>query len=644
MRLLWVEADPRQHESCRDILRAKNLTHHVQQDLDSAAEKIEQLQVSLCVLSLSWNQLTLDAAHQLVRQAPSTTRFVIVSQPSTMREETETQDCTPASTLTWPIEILGRDRVRIVVANDEQALTRQICLLVSEWVGAQRNQDELAGLSTLDALRQVIDRSPLAIVTTTPEGAITTWNDTAATLFGWSAQEVIGDLLLERIQCGCDTSSMAMDWDSLSERFTNPQRVQTICADGRAIDIDISVAPLHQFVEFGNGLVWYGTPVSNEPPLISGLDLRHHAFEVANQGILIVDARQHDFPIVYCNAAFLELTGYTKQETLGRNCRFLQGNDRNQEAIQQLRDAISNGTECTTTLRNYRKDGSLFWNELHLVPVRDESDSVTHFLGFQNDVSKQVIAENRLRENDGQDERLGHLGSIDTIASALAHELTQPLGAAANYAGGCIDLLDMGLVQPAELTDKLNKLNEQIARSGDIIRRLRSYVSQSSPERSPQDMPALVSEVIRTLDNEIKSSEVIVELEFPDDLPLVPCESRRIQQVFVNLMRNALDAMQSVKPESRKLTIGSTLRDNVVTISIHDSGPGLDADSYRKIFEPYFTTKPDGLGMGLGICRTIVTNHGGSIWAEMEPEGGAVFRFTLPVQTEPDASPNRGSQ
>jgi signal transduction histidine kinase len=215
---------------------------------------------------------------------------------------------------------------------------------------------------------------------------------------------------------------------------------------------------------------------------------------------------------------------------------------------------------------------------------------------------------------------------MDQASSMLAHEINQPLTAASNYLGSA-QRMSSGLDLP-RLTEALQKANQQVRRAGEIVRRLRRFIEHQVPEQRFENPDALVADAVSllgTLDPAVR-----METDIEPDLPVILADGVQIQQVLVNLMRNAIEAMQGCERRELFLSV-RTVSASEIEISLRDTGPGLSPEVARKLFRPLTSGKRGGMGVGLAICHTIVAAHGGRIWAEQGPGGGAVFRFTLPV-------------
>lgn len=278
-----------------------------------------------------------------------------------------------------------------------------------------------------------------------------------------------------------------------------------------------------------------------------------------------------------------------------------------------------------------KKDGGWLWTAaLGRVMAYDDSGLPLRVIGTQRDIEerKQREAEESLRQlRMAHENRLALLGEM---ASALAHELNQPLTAIANYAALSIRRLAAPPIDPAALRDLLGKMQEQALRAGEIVWHIRDFAKKRAPSREPLALDTLVREVLTLAEIEARSSGVCIAFTVRSPLPKAQADRLQIEQVLLNLIRNAIDAMADT-PGERRLGIEASVDEGgQLQLAVSDCGHGLGGIDMDELFAPFHTTKPDGMGIGLAICRSIVEAHGGRIWAESNPEGGATFRFHLP--------------
>ena len=279
-----------------------------------------------------------------------------------------------------------------------------------------------------------------------------------------------------------------------------------------------------------------------------------------------------------------------------------------------------------------RKGGSTFPMELSVGEMR--SSNKTFYTGFIRDLTERQSTEARLQELQSELVHISRLTAMGEMASTLAHELNQPLSAIANYLKGGIRLLqDRPDEESRQTRDALDKATEQAMRAGQIIRRLRDFVSRGESERRAENMSKLVEEASALALVGVRDVHIRFDL---DPAAEVLADKVQIQQVLINLMRNAMEAMAG--SERRDLTVKSALiDDDMVEVRVTDTGPGIAPEIADHLFQPFFTTKVHGMGVGLSICRTIVEAHEGRISVEPNPDGGTVFCFTLRAMTKQDA-------
>jgi two-component system sensor kinase FixL len=233
---------------------------------------------------------------------------------------------------------------------------------------------------------------------------------------------------------------------------------------------------------------------------------------------------------------------------------------------------------------------------------------------------------------------ISRLTAMGEMAATLAHELNQPLSAIANYMKGSRRLLENASQDNIALVrDAMDKAAGQAVRAGDIIRRLRDFVARGESERGTENARKLIEEASALALVGAKNLGVRTRFDFDPKVELVMVDKVQIQQVLLNLMRNAIEAMEGLP--TRELTVSALATDaDIVTINVADTGSGIAPEIADQLFQPFITTKRTGMGVGLSICRTIIEAHGGQIWVEPNPKGGSIFRFTLRRVTGEDMS------
>jgi len=281
-----------------------------------------------------------------------------------------------------------------------------------------------------------------------------------------------------------------------------------------------------------------------------------------------------------------------------------------------------------------RKDGSTFPMELAVGEMK--SGDQRYFTGFIRDLTERQQTEARLQELQSELVHISRLTAMGEMASTLAHELNQPLSAIANYLKGTRRLLEGSSDEKsAAMRDALDKAADQAMRAGHIIRRLRDFVARGESERRVESITKLVEEASALALVGVKDLGIRVQFQFNPEIDLVIADRVQVQQVLLNLIRNAMDAMETSK--TRDLIVAIAPADGgLVRISVTDSGSGISPEIAEQLFQPFITTKRHGMGVGLSISRAIIEAHNGRIWVEPNPTGGTIFHFTLAVVNEGD--------
>ncbi|MDD3355143.1 PAS domain-containing sensor histidine kinase, partial [Zoogloea sp.] len=250
---------------------------------------------------------------------------------------------------------------------------------------------------------------------------------------------------------------------------------------------------------------------------------------------------------------------------------------------------------------------------------------------------KRVDEENRIQQERLQ--RTSRLITMGEMASTLAHELNQPLAAIANYSMGCVNRLQSGSYRQEDLLTAMQKASAQAERAGKIIRRVREFVKKSEPRRHGVALASIVEDAIGFVEVDARRLGASIMSQLPADLPLVFADTVMIEQVVLNLVKNGIESMAETPAEERILTVSARRVEHAqVEVSIADRGHGLSEDAREKLFSAFYTTKAEGMGMGLNICRTIVEFHEGRLWVDPNPLGGCIFRFTLPLESALEAA------
>lgn len=331
------------------------------------------------------------------------------------------------------------------------------------------------------------------------------------------------------------------------------------------------------------------------------------------------------------SAAAQRLFGYSPDEVVGQNVKLLMPSPYRESHDGYIERYLKTGEKRIIGIGRVvvgeRKDGSTFPIELNVGEMK--SGERRYFTGFIRDLTERQETEARLQELQSELVHMSRYTALGEMASALAHELNQPLSAIANYMKGLRRLLEHKTdADSVMVREAIDKAAEQSLRAGEIIRRLRDFVARGETERQVESIQKIIEEASALALVGAKELGVRVRFQFESALDSVMADRVQIQQVMLNLLRNAIDAMTNAP--RRELVVSTRLvGEDMVEVKVADTGPGISPEVASRLFQPFVTTKPQGMGIGLSISRSIIESHGGQILAESDPGSGTVFRFTL---------------
>jgi two-component system sensor kinase FixL len=381
--------------------------------------------------------------------------------------------------------------------------------------------------------------------------------------------------------------------------------------------------------------------IDREKRLEEAVGLRERHFrsilDTIPDAMIVID--EHGIMQFFSSAAERQF-GYTEPEAIGRNVSELMPEpDRSRHdgyLARYLKTGERNIIGIGRIVTGMRRDGTTF--PMHLTIGEMQSGGRPYFTGFVRDLTEQQQTQARLQELQSELVHVSRLSAMGEMASALAHELNQPLSAISNYMKGSRRLLAGSTDANApKIEVALDRAAEQAIRAGDIIRRLRNFVAREASEKRVESVSKMVEEAGALGLTGAREQGVLLRFNLDPACDLVVADRVQIQQVLVNLFRNALEAMV---PSAHRELIASNkqVADDMVEIAVSDTGQGFSGNALANLFQPFFTTKEAGMGVGLSISRTIIETHGGRMWAETNRSGGATFRFTLPAATGKDAA------
>ena len=390
------------------------------------------------------------------------------------------------------------------------------------------------------------------------------------------------------------------------------------------------------FAAVGGGISWIGEQLRR-----ARIRSRRHAndlkareahlrsiLDTIPDATIVIDERG---TIQSFNAAAERLFGYREASVTGRNVSLLMPPPYREEHDRYIARYLKTGEKriigIDRVVTGQRQDGSTFPMKLEVGEMK--SGDQRFFTGFVRDLTERQETEHQLHGLQTELARLSRLTAMGEMASTLAHEINQPLSAISNYLQGCNRLLEpIDHPNAPKIRDALAETIKQTLRAGNIIRQLREFVARGETEKCAENISKLVEEASALALVGAKEEGVKTVFRFASHTDLVLVDKVQIQQVLLNLMRNAIEAMHGC--DRKELLVTTSASDNgVIEISVADTGQGLSQEIAERLFQPFVTTKPGGMGVGLSISKRIIEAHGGEMWAEPNPGAGATFRFTL---------------
>jgi two-component system sensor histidine kinase DctS len=344
-------------------------------------------------------------------------------------------------------------------------------------------------------------------------------------------------------------------------------------------------------------------------------------------------ARNLEGKITYVNPAFCRMVGWSAEELVGRTPPMPYWADEYLEETRDMHARVLAGQAPNEgfEIKFKRCNGEIFDALIHEAPLIDNQGQHTGWMGSVLDITERKHADELARQQEERLQASARLITMGEMASSLAHELNQPLSAISSYTAGCRNLIAAGTTCE-EIDGALAKCQDQAQRAGRIIRRIYEFVRRHEPKTEACDLEVLLADLVVLIEADARRQKVRIERDISTRLPVLQADQILLGQAVLNLMKNGIESMRQTEESQRTLTISARLVENgQVCISIGDRGMGISANDALHLFEPFYTTKSEGLGVGLNICRSVVEAHQGRLWFEANPQGGSIFHITLPV-------------
>lgn len=359
-----------------------------------------------------------------------------------------------------------------------------------------------------------------------------------------------------------------------------------------------------------------------------------YAFRKAMEDSLMTGLRARDLEgrIIYVNPAFCKMVGWGADELIGRGPPMPYWAPESIDHTVAVHDQIlaGIGPHEAVEVRFRRKNGDRFDALIFEAPLIDADGRHAGWMGSVLDITARKRAEEMYRQQQEKFQFTARLVTMGEMASMLAHELNQPLSAISSYATGCLNMLESGSGAQGDVIEALRKAVAQAQRAGQVIRRVHEFVRRREPQQEPCQLNDIVEDAIGLMEPAAHQRAVRLQLDLAAGLSAVQVDKVMIEQMLLNLMRNGMDAMTDTAPDQRVLTIATAAHEGGVRITVADRGSGISQDVATHLYEPFFSTKQEGMGMGLSICRSIAELHHGRLWFEPRQDGGTLFHLWLP--------------
>ena len=539
-----------------------------------------------------------------------------------------------------PLGSVRDDEIGVIVAGSERAdfpwQTETVVLSVAANQAAiglasarayeqeRLRAEALALLASEQNLRLILDTVPINIQMLRPDGSLLYANQGALDYMGITLEDAQKDDYRARFFHPEDVERLREERREALIRavpFENEQRV--LRKDGTYRWFLVRYSPLLN--EQGGVDRWYVVGTDIEDRKLAEARIRR----LVDANIIGIFVGDLEGRIVEANDAFLRIIGYDREDSASNSLNWVEltppeWREQNTRTVAEL---TSTGTTRPFEKEYFRKDGS---RVPVLIGAALVQEGGREGVVFVLDLTERKRAEEALRELESNLAHMNRVSMMGELAASLAHEITQPIGSARNNARTAQNFLKMQPPEPNEVHAALDRLIGNVDRATEIIDRIRDNIKKAPPRNERFDLNATINEVIALAQNVIVRNGVSVHIGLADGSLLVQGDRVQLQQVVLNLILNAVEAMGPAHAGERNLLISTERKDTGIRVAVRDSGPGIDRRQLERVFESFYTTKPGGTGMGLSVCRSIVDAHGGRLWAEVNEPQGAVFQFTWP--------------
>jgi PAS domain S-box-containing protein len=486
--------------------------------------------------------------------------------------------------------------------------------------------------------RSILDSALDAVVAMNPDGLITAWNKQAEEIFGWPRSEAVGRRMSETIIPMQYRSSHERGLRHFFQAGQGPilhQRIEitAVRRDGTEFPVELTVTPLK------SGDTWSFSSFirdisdrkrSEEQLRTSEMNLRRMTETIPE----MLWSATADGAIDYCNARVLDYTGLSYGEIQGNGWMKTIHPDDADDIARAWADSVKSGNPFQFAFRCLRASDSMYrWCVSSALPLRAPDGGILKWYGTVVDFHDRRQAQEDLRTTQVELAHVNRVMTMGTLTTSIAHEVSQPLAAIIASGDSCTAWLASEPPNLDKARTAASRMIQAATQASEIVQRVRALFKKIPSVATSVDMNELIEETISFVHHEAQRQNASLRADLAAGLPTVRGDRVQLEQVILNLMMNGIESMAGVDRQPKQILIRSALPNpGELMVSVADTGPGIDAEHASRLFTPFFTTKPQGIGMGLPICRSIIEAHGGRLWAENNESGGAVFLFMLPIK------------
>jgi PAS domain S-box-containing protein len=502
----------------------------------------------------------------------------------------------------------------------------------------ERRREEAALRYTEESRRIVLETASDAVVSMDETGAIRFANPATIRIFGYDPTELIGKpltvLMPEWMRKLHDAGFRR--YQATGQRHLNWQGTEltALRKNGEEFPVEVSFGELTR--EGHKVFTGFIRDISVRKRAEEKLRVSERTLRELTETIpQMLWSAEADGAIDYCNKRVLDYTGLSAEQVQGAGWMKTVHKDDIDKMAAAWSAAVSSGEPFQHEFRCLRAaDRAYRWCISRALPLRDQSAGIIKWFGTVVDLHDWKEAQQALQMTQAELARVSRLTTMGEFAASIAHEVNQPLTAVTNNGSACLRLLANRNLDPEVLRRALEEIVADGTRASAVVARIRAFIKKAPAEKSELDINEVIQEVLALAGHELHKNQVVVDCQLTSTLPLVRADRVQLQQVLLNLIMNGIEAVTGATVQSRALSLESRVDESgSVLVAVSDSGTGFGPEADR-LFTPFFTTKPNGMGMGLPISRSLIESHGGRLWAAANSPHGAVFSFTLPPAGE----------